>query len=406
VIEGLLKGKRMDDDRTMNTERHAFPLHQIYFYLTEGCNLACRHCWIAPKYQEVDQSYPALDLDLFRSIIEEAKPLGLTGVKLTGGEPLLHPDIAGILDLIRRAHLRLTIETNGILCTEDLARLITACKQPFVSVSLDGANAETHEWVRGVAGSFETAKRGITNLVTAGLRPQIIMTLMRRNHGQIEPVVRLAERIGAGSVKFNLLQPVARGEKMHEAGETLRIEELVRLGAWVEQTLVMSTPLRLHYSHPAAFRPLGRMYGREGSGCHGCGIHGILGVLADGSYALCGIGETVPELVFGHAQRDRVGDVWNTTPLLSEIRDGLPERLTGICSTCLMKGICLGFCLAYNFYASKDLWAPFWFCEKAHKSGLFPAARLNPYREKNSTNQSRPRGEAALAARPASSADG
>jgi len=156
-------------------ENHKYPLNQIYFYLTEGCNLRCRHCWIAPKYQSEGNSYPALDLDLFKSIIEQAKPLGLTGVKLTGGEPLLHPEIYEILEYIRTEDLSLTVETNGVLCTAELAQKMAACTDPFVSVSLDGAEVETHEWVRGVEGCFEDALEGIRNLMDAGLKPKIIM---------------------------------------------------------------------------------------------------------------------------------------------------------------------------------------------------------------------------------------
>ena len=155
-----------------------YPLKQIYFYLTEGCNLACRHCWIAPKYQSGDNSYPALDFDLFRLILEQAKPLGLTTVKLTGGEPLLHPQIHDILEFIRMDSVALTIETNGVLCTPKLAQDIAACKRAFVSVSLDGVDAEIHEWVRGVKGCFEAALDGIRNLVSVGFKPQIIMTAM------------------------------------------------------------------------------------------------------------------------------------------------------------------------------------------------------------------------------------
>ena len=59
------------------------------------------------------------------------------------------------------------------------------------------------------------------NLVDAGFRPQVIMSLLRRNRGQMEELVRLAESLGAGSVKFNMVQPTARGERLHEAGETL-----------------------------------------------------------------------------------------------------------------------------------------------------------------------------------------
>jgi SynChlorMet cassette radical SAM/SPASM protein ScmF len=117
------------------------------------------------------------------------------------------------------------------------------------------------------------------------------------------------------------------------------------------------------------------MYGRGGAGCSICGINGILGVLANGSYALCGIGETVPELVFGHASKDALSDVWSGNPVLREIREGLPRRLGGICGKCLMKGICLGSCIAQNYYRDRDLWAPNWYCEEAARLGLFPDSR-------------------------------
>jgi SynChlorMet cassette radical SAM/SPASM protein ScmF len=363
----------------MKPGQRAHSLRQIYFYLTEGCNLKCRHCWIAPKYQQPGRSYPALDPDLFRSIIEQAKPLGLSGVKLTGGEPLLHPRIREVLEVVRSEELRLTVETNGILCTPKLAEEMRATSEnTFVSVSIDGVDAKTYEWVRGVDGSFDAALEGVRNLVNAGFRPQIIMCVMRRNKEQMEPIVRLAERLGAGSVKFNLVQSTARGEKMHAAMETLSIEELVELGSWVENSLSGFTDIRLLYSHPMAFRPLGKMFGDKGDGCGVCGILGILGVLADGSYALCGIGETVPELVFGHATEDRLEDVWKEAPVLKDLREGFPRKLEGICADCLMKGRCLGSCVAQNYYSSKNLWAPYWYCEEARKAGLFPPTRLRP----------------------------
>ena len=353
-----------------------YPLNQIYFYLTEGCNLRCRHCWLAPKYQSEGNSYPALDLDLFRSIIEQAKPLGLTGVKLTGGEPLLHPQIQEILEYIRVQELPLSMETNAVLCTPEVARQMAACTGPFVSVSLDGAEAATHEWVRGVEGCFETALQGIRNLVAAELRPQVIMTVMRHNKDQMEPMVRLAERMGAGSVKFNIVQPTSRGERIHDSGEALDIEELVELGGWVESTLSHLTNLRLDYDHPLAFRPLGKMFGENGDGCGVCGILGILGVLANGSYALCGIGGTVPDLVFGNAATDSLEEIWNSSPVLVQLREGLPQRFEGICGQCLMKGRCLGSCVAQNYYKSMNIWAPYWYCEEAHGRGLFPETRI------------------------------
>jgi len=355
------------------------PLGMLYFYLTEGCNLRCRHCWLAPQFQTEKKQYPAIEPDLFRHILHQAKPLGLSGVKLTGGEPLMHPQITEILGVLREEGIRFNVETNGVLCTPALARNLVGSGMYHVSVSLDGADTETHEWVRGVEGCFDAAVRGIRNLVAAGIRPQLIMSIMRRNVGQIGPFVRMAESLGASSVKFNLVQPTARGEKMHEKGETLGIEELINLGKWIESDLVRTVKIRLMYGHPVAFRSLGRLFGRDGD-CGICGIRGILGVLAGGSYALCGIGESVPELVFGDAAKDSLSDVWSGNPVLNEIRGGMPRRLEGVCGECLMKGVCLGSCIAQNYYRSRNLWAPFWFCEEARREGFFPETRLQSAR--------------------------
>jgi len=367
--------KKQQQEDTSGQNHHTYPLTSIYFYLTEGCNLACRHCWIAPKYQAEGRTYPSLDMGLFTSIIEQAKPLGLSSVKLTGGEPLLHPKIREIIGHIKRENLRLTMETNGILMNAAMAGLLASCPGIFVSVSIDGSRAETHDHIRGVEGSFDKACEGVRLLVKAGIRPQVIMSVMRSNREEMEGLVALAQSLGAGSVKFNVVQPTARGEKMAQCGDTLTIGELIETGAWVERALSTATPIKLFYHHPAAFRPLGKLFGDTGDGCSVCGILSIIGIIPDGSSAFCGIGESVPELVFGHASRDALMDVWQSTPLLNELREGLPKKFEGICGDCVMKGACLGSCIAQNYYQSKSLWAPHWYCIEALEAGLFPLSR-------------------------------
>lgn len=355
-----------------------WPLGELFFYLTEECNLRCRHCWISPRLEGAERPQSHLDSELLAAIIEQALPLGLSGVKLSGGEPLLHPKITEILRSLKAKNLRLTLETNGVLCTRELADILSASGGAFVSVSLDGADAATHEWVRGVGGCFDAALQGVRNLVEAGLKPQIVYTLMRRNAGQMEEVVRLAEGLGAASVKFNLLQPTERGALLHQTNEVLSAGELVELGRWVETQLFRSTRLQLFFHHPPAFRPLSRLFGDGSHGCSVCGIKRILGVLHDGSYALCGIGESTPDLILGHAAKVRLDEIWHEHPLLREIRTGLPKRLEGICADCLMKEACLGSCVAQNYYRHGHLWGPFWFCEQALKENAFPETRLKP----------------------------
>lgn len=350
-------------------------LNTLYFYLTEGCNLACRHCWLAPKFDPDGSRYPVLPVELFETALREAKPLGLTGVKLTGGEPLMHPHIRTLLEILRREGLGLVIETNGILCTPELAAEIAKSPDPFVSVSLDGADAATHERVRGVKGSFERALQGISNLVAAGLRPQIILSVLRENAHQVEALVRLAEGLGAGSVKFNLIQPTGRGERVRAANGGLEVAELIALGRWVDQELVGASDIDLHFDYPLAFRPLSRI-NRENGGST-CGILGILGVMPSGHLALCGIGHQVPGLVFGKLGSVALEEIWLRNSTLNRIRAGLPSKLTGICGACLMAARCLGSCVAQNFYRTGSLWAPFWLCAQAEADGLFPPSRVS-----------------------------
>ena len=349
-------------------------LNQLYFYLTAGCNLVCRHCWLAPKFDPNGSRFPVLPLELFETAIREAKPLGLSGVKLTGGEPFLHPEIKRLLEIVRREELSLVIESNGILCTPELAGEVAKSENRFVSISLDGADAVTHEWVRGIKGSFEQAKQAVQNLVAANIRPQIIMSIMRCNADQIEDMVHLAEDLGASSVKFNVIQPTCRGEMIHNDTNGLEVLELIELGRWVDTELSLRTQLTLHFDYPLAFRPLSRI--AQGNDAGTCGILGILGVIPTGQYALCGIGEQVPELAFGKVGIDSLSTVWRQSATLLALRDGLPRKLYGICSHCLMRHQCLGSCVAQNFYSSGELLAPYWFCEEADRLGLFPDTRL------------------------------
>lgn len=353
-----------------------YKLNTIYFYLTQGCNLRCCHCWIAPPYVAAENTTPCISVELFQHIIDQAKPLGLASVKLTGGEPLIHPEITTIFSIIQKEALGLVIETNGVKCTPELCAEIRKCNNVFVSVSLDGVDAKTNDAIRGVDGAYDVAVQGIKNLVAVGIKPQIIMSIMGHNRDQIEAMIKLAVELKAGSIKFNLVQPTSRGEKMHQAGKTLTIQDLIALGDWVDNILAAKYDIRIHYHRPIAFKPMGKLFG--GNGLGKCNILGIIGVLATGVYALCGIGESVPELIFGDAKKDSLKAVWENHAILNEIRSGMPEKMEGICKECILKHYCLGSCIAQNYYSTKNLWSGFWFCEQANHLNLFPATRKRP----------------------------
>jgi MoaA/NifB/PqqE/SkfB family radical SAM enzyme len=91
------------------------PLTTYYMYITGGCNLACRHCWISPSFAKADDIGECLDFLLFKTAIDEGIPLGLKQIKFTGGEPLLHPDFMKMADYATEKGIRTWMETNGTL---------------------------------------------------------------------------------------------------------------------------------------------------------------------------------------------------------------------------------------------------------------------------------------------------
>jgi len=348
------------------------PLTSLYIYASGACNLACQHCWIVPKFRAEDNNGQHIRLDYVKKAIREAKPLGLSSVKLTGGEPTIHPHFRDIISFIEEEKLNVTMETNGVLIDEDLARFLKGIPHfSSVSVSLDGAKPETNDWMRGVAGSYQQALSGVKHLIAAGFRPQIICTLHRGNVAEMTELIDMAENLGCGSVKFNLVQHIGRGRGF-AASHGLRIAEIIQLNRQVETEIAPKYKIPIFFDIPIAFFPIHKLLNRS---LGKCGILNVLGLLSGGEMALCGIGTTRPELIYGHIADDDLQKVWYESPKLKQLREQIPGRLEGICARCLHRDTCLGTCVANNFHESGRLNAAYFFCQKAQELGLFPQSR-------------------------------
>lgn len=350
------------------------PLTSIYMYASGACNLNCSHCWINPEFQkEGTKSSLHLKLELVRKALEQGKPLGLNSVKLTGGEPLINPEIREIINYISDEGMGITIETNGTLVDKNMASFLASTRNfQFISVSLDGAESKIHDELRGVDGSFAKAVNGITNLIEVGIKPQIICTIHRNNIAQASDVILLATKLGAGSVKFNHVQPAGRGKDFDNT-RILSVPELIEFNRFLENEVIPEAKILIFPDIPFAFQKPARFL-RSRSGR--CNIHNIIGLLANGDLALCGIGTSVDELLYGNIGTDSLENIWRYSPKLKKLRELIPNELEGICAKCIHKVFCKGTCVAGNFSTGGKLNSPYYFCANAEELGVFPSSRI------------------------------
>ena len=141
-------------------------LHECWLHITDRCNIMCRHCLFkcSPKRRST------LSFEDIRRIFQEAYHLGVRTFYLTGGEPLLHPNIRDICHLILNAHIdtHLVILTNGLLLTQfqSLCRLLPLNRLHF-QISVDGLEAVHDQW-RG-KGTFKKLFKAFASPVDPGV---------------------------------------------------------------------------------------------------------------------------------------------------------------------------------------------------------------------------------------------
>ncbi|MFB3815439.1 MAG: radical SAM protein [Terriglobales bacterium] len=185
----------------------------IFWEVTKGCNLRCIHC----RATATELSSP-LDLPTAkaRDIIEQIAAYANPILVLSGGEPLYRKDIFELATLATERGLRVALATNGTLVDKAVARKVVGAGVKRVSISLDGADAETHDAFRGIPGAFDNAITGLRNLKQLGMSVQINMTIARHNVDQLPRVLELARNLGADALHTFLLVPVGCGVEIAE----------------------------------------------------------------------------------------------------------------------------------------------------------------------------------------------
>ena len=188
-------------------------IHDLRVSITDRCNYKCVYC----RTGEGGALYPELSIEEYLRLIGLFVGLGITKVRLTGGEPLLRRGLVELVEELARLHtlsgepLDLALTTNGHLLGS-LAAPLKAAGLNRVTVSMDAVDAPTFERITRVPGSFQNVLGGIRAARAAGLTPLKINCVLLRgfNDGQIESFALFARQEDV-VVRFIEFMPLEEG---------------------------------------------------------------------------------------------------------------------------------------------------------------------------------------------------
>ncbi len=332
-------------------------LRLVAWETTRNCNLNCKHCrasaTMGPYQDELDT--PAA-LHLLDQIAEVGKPI----IILTGGEPLMRPDIFEIAAYGNSKGLRMVMAPNGTLITEQNARLMAETGIKRISISLDGATKAIHDNFRGVNGAFDGALNGIRQAKKAGVEFQINTTISKQNLDEIPKIFELAVELGAVAHHIFLLVPTGRGKYMIE--QEINAEEYERTLNWFYDQR-KNSPLQLKATCAPHYYRILRQRARADGEKVTFQTHGLDAVTRGclGGIGFCFIshrGVVQPcgflQMDSGNVTQTSFAEIWKNSEVFKTLRNY--DLLTGKCGPCEYHKVC-GGCRARAYEATGDMMA-------------------------------------------------
>ncbi len=182
----------------------------IAWEITRRCNLTCVHCRSASTMEVT--GHPDFSLDQAKAVIDDITSYASPVLVLSGGEPLLRPDVFEIAAYGTAKGLRMCLATNGTLVTSECCRNIKESGIRMVSLSLDGASAATHDNFRNQQGAFAGTMEAIRLFNDAGIPFLINSSFTMRNRKEIPAIYQLVKELGATAWYMFMIVPTGRGE--------------------------------------------------------------------------------------------------------------------------------------------------------------------------------------------------
>ena len=348
-------------------QRFYAPLMVVWNF-TYRCNLRCRHCYQnAGPLRARSLVSEELTLQEKLAVVDQIAESYIPTVSFSGGEPLIHPDFWTVAERARDLGIYMSINTNGTLITEEVARRLEEVGIAYAGISLDAPAPGEHDAFRGVPGAYDRTIQGIRHLAATKVATVLSFTITRHNYRSLPEMFRLAEELGMDKVMVYNFIPTGRGREMIEDDMTPEmreeaLEEMYRYAAAGGSLCTTAPQLgRVCKQHqrsdliPLAHTGPGRVHDLEvlADLIGGCGVgRAYCALQPDGRVTPC---VYMPDVTIGHVRDQSLLRIWQESPLLGSLADR--TNLQGHCGGCEFREVC-GGCRARAHAYFGDFKAP------------------------------------------------
>jgi radical SAM protein with 4Fe4S-binding SPASM domain len=313
-------------------------------------------------------------------VIDDLAGMGVPILLFSGGEPLLRKDIWDLARHARNRGLKMALSTNGTLITPDIASRIRECGIEYAGISLDGAQADTHDRFRNMPGAFEQTLAAFAACKEAGLRCGVRVTLTKENCHELDALVDLALSLGASRFCLYWLVPTGRGVDAYTRLQLDRDEVTEALGLLYQKArqtdpasmefLTVDAPqdcihllASMEKDSSEDLADARELLASLQGGCS-AGTR-VANIDAQGNVYPCQFARS-PEFLIGNIRNRSFSGLWGDSdnPVLARFREK-QARFGGRCGTCSHRDLCGGGCRVRAHAAEGDFLAedPFCFVE-------------------------------------------
>ena len=337
----------------ISPEKMDFRAYSISWNLTKRCNLNCSHCYLDADFRGGLKTDELNTEECFRVIdqISEVNPNAF--LILTGGEPLLRPDIYEIIRYAAYRKFMVVLGTNGTMINRVNAEKIKAAGAHGVGISIDSMNPDKHNKFRGVEKAWELSMDAFDILKEVGVDFLVQMSVSDMNYKEIPEVVEFTEKIGAIAFNLYFLVCTGRGQGNTDISNAAYEEALKML--YEQQMkykgrLMINSKCAPQYKRVVYENDPESVYTRTYSGGCPAATH-YSRISPEGNLTPCPF---IEESV-GNLKTRTFKDLWENAPLMKQLRDR--KGLEGKCGTCEFSAMCSG-CRARAFAETGNYMAP------------------------------------------------